>query len=368
MRALTLYWMNIKAFARKLGYDWARELTTIICGAVIFATFVYVFHDFLNNEVKQISARMFETLAHWGAIAVLVFSSAYLALILKKERIHNKDSISQFAAAQGEREPVIQWFLVLRNSTLLVAGIFLVWSVVIAYLVGEFFQTGLYWQIGSLTFFFLLPTDEIQRRMPKTSLIQTSSPRTALTRWRLLQMLRRNRRSQWALFVSLVLATGQILIAQVNGPLFLHILLGFLSGWLASTAVNAQLSADLKYAWMEKLAGVSHDQFMGAYRAISFFLAIVIFIFTFMMMLLSTSFAFSDLLKVALAASIPLYLAPALSMQIDAHRPVIQMVTGFLVSLFLVTAVFAHYLAVILVPVVEVYAMQQQHNRFYRSV
>ena len=109
---------------------------------------------------------------------------------------------------------------------------------------------------------------------------------------------------------------------------------------------------------MEKLAGISHEQVIQTYYALGVLFGIIISA--------SSALTFFNI-KVVLAGLIPIYLMSALSMQIDAKRPVIQMATGFLISLFLVTAVFAHIASIILVPFVEIYARQQQLNHFYRA-
>ena len=367
MRALQLYFMNLKSFWLKLRYDWAREITVMLCSTVLLATFFYVFNDFLNNEVKQISLGMHQRFGRWAAIVALGLSSAYLANIWLQEGFKAKHSLSLFALSRGELPRTVMAFLIIRQITLAAIILGFAWYIISNYMSKFTFSSAAYWQIGALTAATLL-VKIINRNgkleMPVCSL--RSLGMTGMMRWRLVQILTRNHRSQLMLLLSGATLVIQFALMYKQAPLFLNILVGFLSGWTASSALNFQLTADLKYAWLERLAGVSHSDYLKAYEQVGYLLSLTLAALTLLITLSSGALAWQDTAKIILAVIIPIYLMPALAMQIDAKRPVIQMITGFLVSIFLVTACYAHILSVIIVPFAAHYAHTQQHDRFYR--
>ena len=61
----------------RLRYDFAKELVVAICCGVLFATFLYVFNDFLNIQVAALSTAMRESFATILAIVMLLGVAIY---------------------------------------------------------------------------------------------------------------------------------------------------------------------------------------------------------------------------------------------------------------------------------------------------
>jgi hypothetical protein len=58
---------------------------------------------------------------------------------------------------------------------------------------------------------------------------------------------------------------------------------------------------------------------------------------------------------------------PGLLFQIDPRRPAVQILIVFMAGLFIGTAVIAHWLAVLLIPLLATWAQRYQADRFYRA-
>jgi hypothetical protein len=71
--------------------------------------------------------------------------------------------------------------------------------------------------------------------------------------------------------------------------------------------------------------------------------------------------------KVLAVAAVPAVTAPCLLLQIDGRRLAVNLLLILIVSLFIGTAVFAHWLGVLLIPLLIGAAGPSQAGRFYRA-
>ena len=78
---------------------------------------------------------------------------------------------------------------------------------------------------------------------------------------------------------------------------------------------------------------------------------------------------FQDLepLKLVLIGATPCLLLTAIMFQVDPKRPGIQLITSFIISLFIGTAIFASWLSVLLIPVIIYYSHNYQKDAYFKS-
>ena len=98
-RAIQLYTLFLKATVNKIRENLAREIVVGICAMVIFSLFFYVFNDFLNVEVKEISKNNARHLRVVG----FIYSNfmGQLRILSAKLLSLKKYGLNQYQTAQG---------------------------------------------------------------------------------------------------------------------------------------------------------------------------------------------------------------------------------------------------------------------------
>jgi hypothetical protein len=145
-------------------------------------------------------------------------------------------------------------------------------------------------------------------------------------------------------------------------PLFVRALWALAGGWFVSGALVIHVADDLRSGWCDRALGVSHREFIQIYEILAACFTVVLVLWFFLLSHLSL-----DGLRLGIIAATPTLIMPWLSLQIDGRRPLINSVVMVLGSLFLGSAILAHWFGLLLFPLVRSYAHQSQAGRYYRA-
>lgn len=387
IRTRLLFRSTIQATVHRLRYDFIQEFVVFLCSAIIFSTFLYIFDDFLNEDIAQVSKLLRNQLAGPCLIVAWCLATTLTYRLLKAE-ITDDTSWSSWAARQGECPANVRSLLFWRSVMISVAIHSVFWLAtyhlllpltVAQIVVGEGVLICVVWALltmrGSVT---AQTQTQPQHRSLVFKDITTSNPRQrhrALFRWRWMQIKYRKRSHQLILGFSMTFAATAGFVAAKQLPLFAAWILCFSAGNLASWVIAFQAADDLDFAWSERCLGVSHDDYIGIYRTIARSLTILLAAGAIITGAITSAY-YGNVGETALSTSwltlvftlsvCPL-LMPDLLLQVDGHRPVIQITMVTLFGLFIATAVFAHPLGILLVPLLKYYAAEVQKNRYYRA-
>ncbi len=367
-RALMLYLSGIRSFFHRLRHDLGRELTVLIASVVLFATFFYVFNDFLNVQVLSLSAAMRERGAEVAAFVVLLIAALSTARLLRNEW-RGENTLKRTATYLGEDQAVVRTYLGARLATTLIIGHGLAWWVTWRWLVKPTPVQAVVAELVLLgTTLALTSLSPGKRR--DDNVTATDGPALtgikALVAWRWRQMLWRNRATR-SCFLAALPFLGLIALSAWRGaPLFVSVVAAMVAGILAASSLAFQMAEDLPNAWTERGFGVSHADFVKAYLLLGLRIAGLLLVAAAVTQLALSSDV-NGALKVGAVAAIPAIAAPGLLLQIDGRRPAVNILLILIAGLFLGTAVFAHWLALVLIPVLHYWALQSQAGRFYRA-
>ncbi len=374
-RLFKLYLIGIKSFFHRLRHDLGRELTVLIASLVLFATFSYVFNDFLNVQVRSLSLRMREAGGLAATLVVLLVATISSARFLRGERV-GEQTLRRWSTAIGEERANVLGYLVLRFATVLALLHGVAWYVVERWLFRmSALQASLTELVAlGLTAGLSLLPEGAETKIRRRTARPPKSITAALTTWRWRQMLTRNRATRTALVSTLPFVALAALAGARGAPLFVAVVAGLICGILAASTLSFQVAEDLANAWVERGFGVSHDQFVKSYQWLGARLGGS----TFAVLALAYAAAswshgaeglalLLDAAKVGAVAAVPPLVAPVLLLQIDGRRPAINVLMTVIAGLFVGTAVFAHWLGLALIPVLHYSALQSQAGRFYRA-
>ncbi len=353
-----------------------REVVVAICTIIITALVFYIAQDFLTVELAEIS----DGLRRYAVSVFFVACCWMLAWVFGKH-------LREFCTGS---DSLLGWIRFLGESR----NIRLVFSTGV--MVASALSTGVVlWAVGSQ----LLKIDESKilaiglavalLSIGMASLIHSGvqekfyvgfrgraflskSRQFTMVTWRLHQMLFRNRSTQAALFAALI--SVQLFCFLVNGPFFVLVLLTFFIGLLMSMAMAFQAHDDLTFAWCERQLGVSHDDFINAYVRIGSILGFWGgFLLFALLAMLNPQTVFLDTMSVIQASKliaicyVPCFMMPYLLFQVDVRRPIIQAMTVTMLGLLVITAIYAHWVGVLILPIFRYYAGTGQLGRYYRS-
>lgn len=377
-RSMLLFYWSLRADGRRLAYDWAREITVGIASTVVFATFAYVFNDFLNAQLATLSPalqRRSAAICAWVTLAIATGGSARCL----RQTWRAAASWSRTAAYLGEAAATIRHYR-LGRSGLIMGGIHaLAWLVVQHWLLPrstmDLCLTELM-MVGCTLVLALRPGDAmvltVGSEFPPHS--PSASPTAILTTWRWRALVHRSRAARWCLAWSLPFYTIIILVASRHGPAFVAVAAAFAAGYILAAALCLQVADDLPQTWIERGLGVSHAQFVGAWERLGWRVGLGAGVGAALCylsgMLLGDAPALGSWPTAATllaVAALPAVSVPMLMLQIDARRPAINMLLVFIIGLFVGTAIFAHWLGLLLIPVLRYYALHSQDGRFYHS-
>ncbi len=360
-RAMQLYLSGITSIFNRLRHDLGRELTVLTASVVLFATFFYVFNDFLNVQVLSLSAAMRERGAELATAVLLLVATMTSARFIRDE-LRGDRTLSRLATYLGETQGTVRTYLVLRFATTLVVVHGAAWWATFRWLIRP--ESTL---VAGAEAAMLAATFLLSRLKPSAkSLAASTTTHTTLSSWRWHQLTRRNRATKACLVAAAPFLGLVAWSAWRSAPLFVSVAAAMLMGILAASSLAFQMAEDLPNAWTERGMGVSHDAFVKAYVQLGIRLAVwsaglaaaVYF---------AATMSFAGAYKVALVAAIPAVAAPGLLLQVDGRRPAVNVILIILAGLFLGTAVYASTFALILIPILHYYALQSQAGRFYRA-
>lgn len=385
MRPLFLYFMMMASAARRVLFDFGRELATLVASAVLFATFMYVFDDFLNVQVKGLSPAMRERFALYSAVLVGVLGVTAAARALRAGRTDER-AFSSFARYVGEEKSVLMVFGILRTVTILIFFHGAAWLVAARFLVVPPGSTAAWTELGALAASVILATIwPLPREKSAADAAALFSAVRGLATERLLgvvgawhaRLLGKNRAARVAFIFAMVFLALSARLAFSGLPLFVPSAAALAAGILAGSGLMFQLADDLETAWTERALGLSHSGFVAAGERLAGFISAQFFLlaaiatgaaqFAAQVIGANVTPDLSGILKVGAMAGLPPLITPYLGMQIDGKRPAVNIMVLVIVGLFLGTAIFASWFSVVLIPLLRHYALKTQDGRFYRA-
>jgi len=354
---------ELRSALRRIRYDLARELTVGISAAVLMATFLYVFGDFLHVELASVSPTAKSIGAHivFGCLSFWIFSHSWSAAF-------DGGDIRRFTLYLGASRRTAH-----AQRTMRAAGIMVMATAVVIAL-RHLFDATLVWVFLSTVIggagVGLWRT--LRSQNPQTSSEEPQTPAWSLTspwHWRTYQILSRNKSARIFFGGTLLVMGLNIYCATRGWPLAIAFLPAVSSGWLVGSIFMLQAEEDLRWGWFERSAGLSHQKFIGAYHIMARWSALFLVVWNLLTWGLIHSSATSvlDGLRLGLIAAVPVWLTPSLLLQIDARRPVLQIIMLLMVALFLGTALLASWASLLLPPIVSYYASNSQQGRYYRA-
>ena len=374
-RVMYLYWLTWKGGIQRIRFDLVRELVVGFCTIIMAGLFYYIFDDFLNSSLIELSSSLRETAGSFLGIAVISLCSIACGLSIRRERLDDC-AIGNSALSLGESPQAVRYFWLLRIPTLIVNYMAPAWMVT--------FYSFVTWDYSAIFFTLSLGLFPIwviglgssgkiaQIKWPgnpfQNSLL-TMPPNfifDVMVSWRVSYMLKRNRISQICLLVGVLVCLSLMILPKIVEPMAVFIAL--LSGLMWAFAFCYQISLDLEYSWIEKNLGVSHNSYMTMLLKIALLLGLGIGLLAVVCFLLGQRRSSMIIaLKISTIAACPSLLVPSLIFQVDARRFFIQLINVILSSIFVSTAVYAHLAAALLLPLTTYYGVTWQQGRFYRS-
>ena len=366
-----LWWLSL---LHRLRHDLARELTVLIASLVLFATFFYVFNDFLNVQVASIAQSMQQSFAHTLTLGLLLLVT--VAAIYYINKTPKRDTTSM-AETLGESRSVVRGWLFCRALTLISFWHGGGWFISQRWL--EYWSTS---RVLITEVCLLIVTAvvcnriRIARLFRSTDLSNQQSKSQVLVYWRLKQMIWRRPSSRFIVILATLFLGLEAVATQSGAPFFVVALATMAGGYLLSGILCVQMAEDLRHAWLERGLGVSHEEFMRSYQlvatiigSISGLAAVLVYFLAksvtagYSVTILDAATA-SKLLPLGALSSV---ITPSLLLQIDGRRPAINFLIVFLATMFVGTAILAHWLGILLVPLVIMTANPNQAGRFYRA-
>lgn len=376
-RALVVLWMHISSLFNMLKSNLANELTLALCSSTVLILFFYIFHNFISEQLNQVSGLASYYLGNFFAFFVLFSISIFMGKRINLF-FHSPQNTYCFAKNIGEEPRVLLFFQVLYLPFFILVVYLPFWFIVTCFFVDwSFWEKIVYFSISvilcSITSMSHRFKSKIEKTQTKLFKLKSRSIQKALYDWRVRQMLLKNNLSLFLLGVSFGLMFFLGFCNYLGVQEFFVFLLCFLSGVLTGTAICFQISEDFRSIWLERNAGVSHHSYMKAIFQLSNVLALLL-VFTVSFFYISSLIARSQafdlisflfLIKLCLLSCVPIWLVNCIALQIEPRRPFVQSIVLLLISLFLCTALLINLGFLILFPFIFSYAKTSQNNRFY---
>ena len=131
-----------------------------------------------------------------------------------------------------------------------------------------------------------------------------------------------------------------------------------------SWSLSFQLQEDMNHSWVEKSMGVAQYEVENAYFYTGLYLAAPIAIAFFISIFYSYDSITAAIQAASICISAPI-LFHSIMFQIEPKKPIIQILCSVLIVLFIGTAIFAHPLSALIIPVVIYYGRQHQTDQYY---
>lgn len=373
-RAFQLLLIDLRAVLHRTRHDLGKELSVLVASLILLATFGYVFDDFLNVQIASLSSAMRDKVAEVAATATLAVSALAAARALRREAAA-KASTRRMAEELGEEPRIVRAYVVLRSAAVLALWHGLAWTLTRRFLI-RFEPTEALAAEAAMIALALAGIAWPARGerpgatgRPERVLGAGTTRRRALLAWRLRQHVLRNRAHQAIYALALAFAVLGAAVYGGGAPLVAPVVAAFVAGVLIASILALALAEDLQHAWVERALGVSHDEIVLAYFHVAVVLAGPAAALTALLLGLSApaTGALSEALKPAAVLLVTPLFAPYVLFQIDARRPGVNVMGLIIVGLFLGTAIFAHWLAVVVPIIAKAAIAGNQAGRFHRA-
>lgn len=410
-RAALMVLMALKSPLHRLRHDLGREIVVLISSVIFIGTFLYVFEDFLNVQVASLSPKLRWWMAATLQVALSLGTACGVGLSLWRQHRDTRglEAIADFLGEEAKTIVAyrrIWWSLVCGLSFGVVGLISHHWLVPLdptGYAVGFIMMM----LLSISTFKFLGRTSpdtplrretpdlgspgpqpepllnqrpkesDFYRHSPKDSPSDFPSPVLAMTQFRKLQIHHGKPQVRWGILLSQgIVAIAAPACLALTHSAFLAGIGGLLAGLILSTWFAAFIAEDLAQSWTEKGTGVHHNDYIKTLEILSWHLIqwplIISILLTGLMISQSQSLNLSlgtmvAILPAALTGAIGTLLLPWVVLQIDGKKPAIPVMTVTIMGLFVGSAMLAHPLGIVLMPLIRSFALNHQQGRFYRS-
>ncbi len=364
------YWQNSSTLTR-IRYDFGREIVLMFSSATLLGLFFYIFKDFLQEKIAHLpsqGALVFALLA-----AVLVLGGPWIGARIA-ELLGSEASWRNFATRCGEKPSTLRLFLGLQTSFMLLIFYGCFWKgIVPAFKLAEPYRLWP-WQGLSLLLAALRVLFGPKQSAPSALTLkpilndEPTSRRKTLVLWRWYQLVRRHQLARLCMGLIAGLWVLLVGLAYSAWPPFLLILVSLLASILLAAAVAFQLEEDMRFIWFERQLGCSHEEYVAVYQQLCLALGLSLALALGLpLALLQPSIFWSETWKVLPIAALCPLLLPSVMFQLAPDRSLLQILVIALLGLFVGTAIYAHALGLLLVPLVIYYAKQYQKDNFYRS-
>lgn len=368
-KVVVLFGIHTLSFFHKLRHDLARELVVGFCSLILPALFYYVFNDFLNSEVQKISPHMRSSFGEFLAWT-LCAGSAFAGGRLLRTFYMNPHSLFRSTEFLGEDPKTrralgifhafVVFVLLYVPTWILIDRILTQWSsfkILISFLLMSV--------VSALASLLKQSSDTHTNHIP---LQWTHSSIANMVYWRLYLLFVRNRLTQFCFFLFTVCTFVLIGAAHRSFPFVAAFAISFWSGFLGACALSFQFAEDLNASYIEKSCGVSHNSYLRTLFFVSLLVGFLLgFVQALVFFLITGENAAADALRIFFICATPMWVVPAVLFQIDGRRALISILTSFLTGLFLATAIYASWFALLLLPLTAYYGFNTQDGRFYRA-
>mgnify|MGYP001228640116 CR=1 FL=1 len=376
MESVKLLIVSYQASLRKFRYDLAREIVVGICTAVLLGLFFYIFRDFFKDKLSLISAPASVFMTQSFGLAILAFSALIGARISKRE-FTDPSSIGHMALLLGEKPSTIRSYKSMRIISNLTLTFIIPWALIYKWLQPWYFNTTILIQGGMFivwTISWLMNSgysENTKTYKPLLSQVSDKSSRIkTLILWRLRQILIRNKLTRAILLLAVLCLIIQWYLFSTEYSEVLSFIICLACSLLLASTIAIQMEEDMKHAWAEKCMGVSHQEIILALFAIGIIFGALFGLGTAAGGYMNQTDPQTQkglILRLSMITALSPSIIPSIIFQIDPNRPMIQIINIIIVSLFLSTAIYAHWAFVALAPILAWYANQYQQNRFYRA-
>lgn len=345
--------------------SFAHLVTTGMATAIVMALFMFIFSDFIQQKMPQISPKAAESARFYFLALTIIFSGLTIHRWCRSI-IYSRHSWINFLTTFGQSDEHLQ-FVSTQTSLILVSMGMATACAICGFFLGpisEYHVILAVIVVASSVFFLRRHShlDDSQKEGQKEGqkeLPQHSSQTTMqepLVAWRSSRMMTNAwRGSSLRILAALPVLFGTTSLAA-RGPEELTYIACLAGGIILSWTVPLLIEDDLRSTWIERQAAVSHKDWLGAWQKIFtqwtrplFATTAVLCIFSSAVTLypgfnLTSEFAINTARQAAISGllvAFPVWLAPAFVMQIDGRRVMTNIVMLTLVGLFVGTAIIA---------------------------
>ena len=363
---LKLIAMDLKGYTRKLLYDFSREIVVITSTCVLCALFFYIFGDFISEKLKSVPESKVQMVANYVAIAFIFVSHFFWYKLILSNKLA-KDGLYSTFQRIGQEKLSLQIYLLI-SFALESMAFFTLFDMAVNKWIYQYKISA--WLFLELTALPLIPIcyflNSYQESRDSISLktMNFSNTKNALFNWRYYQILFRNRSSQACLTIAYIFSIflGYVSFFNINSSAL--VLLAMIISLALSWTLAFQLQEDMNHSWIEKILGVSQSEMETSYLSLALIFGLPATIIIGTTTFLSRADISLTLQLMTICLTGPLCFN-AVMFQIDPRRPLIQILSSTLIVIFLGTAIFAHPLAIVLIPVLIHYGKTHQIDQFY---